>query len=214
MNTIVWIITHRRSLFKGILVLSVAFLTLFSTFLYKQNKRLSESLEMAHNNIEAYQGLLNNSQQANNVLQLSYDELKQSKDSVVHKLDSVRKELKIKQKQVKLAATQTQVINVNASKELKEQVIVKDTMYTDSIEYNPLTKVYYTIGNDTINIGLNIQNTEYLYITSSREYVNKKNFFKRLFTWDWKKETRTTYQMENTNELFDVQDVRIIEIQQ
>lgn len=205
------LIANRKILFKTISWLSVGLLLLFSITTYKQNKKLSESLEMSQNNVEAYQELYNDSQQASNVLKLTVEQLQNSKDSVIQKLDSVRKELKIKPKQVKTAATQTQVINVIKSKGVKGDILVKDTIYTDSIQYNPLTTVHYTIGKDTVSIGLNVENTQYLYIYTTKEYKNKKNFIKRLFTLDFKKVKKYKYKIVNTNDLLKNDDVRIVE---
>lgn len=205
------LIANRKTLFKAISWLSVGLLLLFSITTYKQNKKLTESLEMSQNNIEAYQELYNDSQQASNVLKLTVEQLQNSKDSVIQKLDSVRKELKIKPKQVETAATQTQVINVIKSKGVKGDILVKDTIYTDSIQYNPLTTVHYTIGKDTVSIGLNVENTQYLYIYTTKEYKNKKNFIKRLFTLDFKKIKKYKYKIVNTNDLLKNDDVRIVE---
>lgn len=168
---------------------------------------------MAQNNIEAYQGQLATSQQAFNVLKLDMEELALQNDSVLLKLDSVRQELKIKNKEITTAATQTQVINVTQSKgvggELSE--IIKDTVFTDSIKYNNLTTVYYNIDNDSISVGLDIKNTQYLYIYTKREYKNKKSFLKRLFTLDFKKVNKYKYDIKNTNDLLNTKDVRIVE---
>lgn len=205
------LIANRKTLFKAISWLSVGLLLLFSITTYKQNKKLTESLEISQNNIEAYQELYNDSQQASNVLKLTVEQLQNSKDSVIQKLDSVRKELKIKPKQIKTAATQTQVINVIKSKGVKGDILVKDTIYTDSIQYNPLTTVHYTIGKDTVSIGLNVENTQYLYIYTTKEYKNKKNFIKRLFTLDFKKVKKYKYKIVNTNDLLKNDDVRIVE---
>lgn len=214
-NTIIAIlkklIANRKTLFKAISLLSVGLLLSFSINTYKQNKKLSESLEQSQNNVEAYQELYNDSQQASSVLKLTIDQLQNSKDSVIQKLDSVRKELKLKPKQIKTAATQTQVINVIKSKGVKGDILVKDTIYTDSIQYNPLTTVHYTIGKDTVSIGLNVENTQYLYIYTTKEYKNKKNFIKRLFTLDFKKIKKYKYKIVNTNDLLKNDDVRIVE---
>lgn len=214
-NTIIAIlkklIANRKTLFKAISLLSVGLLLSFSINTYKQNKKLSESLELSQNNVEAYQELYNDSQQASSVLKLTIDQLQNSKDSVIQKLDSVRKELKLKPKQIKTAATQTQVINVIKSKGVKGDILVKDTIYTDSIQYNPLTTVHYTIGKDTVSIGLNVENTQYLYIYTIKEYKNKKNFIKRLFTLDFKKVKKYKYKIVNTNDLLKNDDVRIVE---
>ena len=206
-----YLLSNRKTLFKAISGLCVGLLLTWSIITHNQNKKLSQSLETAQNNIEAYQGLLSDSQQASNVLKLTVEQLQNSKDSVLHKLDSVRKELKIKPKQLHTAATQTQVLNVIGSKGVGGNIIVKDSIYTDSILYNPLTKVKYTIGNDTVNIAIDLRNEQYLYVYTKREYKNKKNFFKRLFTLDFKKVTKYKYNIVNTNDLLKSKDVRIVE---
>ena len=208
-----WIVTNRKSLFKAILGLSVGLLIAWGVTLSKQNKKLSESLEVAQNNIEAYQGCLEHSQQANNVLKLDIETLHQENDKLLQQVDSVMKELKIKPNHVNTAATQTQVLYVNGGKGVEGDLteILKDTTYSDSIKYNPYTTVYYTIGVDTVNIAIDLQNTQYLYIYSKREYKNKKNFFKRLFTFDFKKVTKYKYEIVNTNDLINTTDVRIVE---
>ena len=206
-----YLLKNRKTLFKAISGLCVGLLLCWGITLHNQNKKLSQSLETAQNNIEAYQGLLSDSQQASNVLKLTVEQLQNSKDSILHKLDSVRKELKIKPKQIHTAATQTQVLNVIGSKGVGGNIIVKDSIYTDSIQYNPLTKVKYTIGNDTVNIAIDLRNEQYLYVYTKREYKNKKNFFKRLFTLDFKKVTKYKYNIVNTNDLLKSKDVRIVE---
>lgn len=166
---------------------------------------------MAQNNIEAYQGMLSTSQQALNVLKLDFDELQYQNDSILQKLDSVRKEVKIKPKQITTAATQTQVIDVNVSKGVGGQVIVKDSIYSDSIQYNPLTTVHYTISNDSIDIRLDIQNEQYLFVYNTKEYKHKKKFLKRLFTFDFKKVHKYKYEIVNTNDAINTTNVRIVE---
>ena len=168
---------------------------------------------MAQNNIEAYQGSLAGSQQANNVLRLDIETLHQQNDKLLQDLDSVRNKLKIKPKQVNTAATQTQIIYVNEGKGVGGDLteILKDTVYTDSIQYNNLTKVYYTIGNDTVSVAIDLKNTQYLYTYYTKEYKNKKNFFKRLITLDFKKVKKYKYQIINTNDLLETSDVRVVE---
>ena len=213
MELLTWIVVHRNKLFKAILGLAVGLLVLWGTSLSRTNKKLSESLEVAQNNIEAYQGSLAGSQQANNVLRLSIEELQDYNDELVHKIDSVSKALKIKPKQIKTAATQTQVIDVNGGKGVKGDIIsiLRDTVYTDSIKFNDLTTVNYSIGKDTVAMNLHIGNTQYLFINTHREYKNKKNFIQRLFTFDFKKVTKYKYKIVNTNDLIQTDSVRVIE---
>lgn len=201
-----WLVANRNKLTTAILSLSVAILLSFGIFTYKQNKKLSESLERAQNNIEAYQGSLQGSQQANNVLRLSVDELQTQNDKLTQQLDSVRKELKIKPKHLHTAATQTQVINVIQSKEKN------DSIYKDTIQFNDLTSVAYYISKDSITIGLDIKNKQFLYVFKDRHYLNKKSFLKRLFTLDFKKVNTYKYNIVNTNDLIQTDSVRVIEI--
>ena len=211
---ITWLVVHRDKAIQAICGLAVGLLLTWGVALHNQNKKLSESLEMAQNNIEAYQGSLQDSQQANNVLKLSVEELQNYNDKLVHQIDSVREKLNIKPKQITTAATQTQVVDVNDGKGVGGDltVILKDTTYSDSIKYNDLTTVYYTIGRDTVSVGLNLQNIQYLYTFNERVYKNKKSFLKRLFTLDFKKVNKFKYHIENTNDLLKTTDVRVIEM--
>lgn len=210
-----WLMSHKKIAFKALLSLLVGLLVVFSINIYKQNKRLSKSLEMAQNNIEAYQGILNGSQQANNVLKLDMSQLRNINDSLIQKIDSVREQLKLKSKVIKTTATQTQTIYVTASKGVRGQDIIKtiqrDTVYKDTIQINPLTKVNYTIGKDTVSVNLDIKNQQFLYVYKHRQYKNKKSFIKRLFTLDFKKVDMYKYQIVNTNDIIKTSDVRVIE---
>ena len=210
-----WLMSHKKIAFKALLSLLVGLLVVFSINIYKQNKRLSKSLEMAQNNIEAYQGILNGSQQANNVLKLDMSQLRNINDSLIQKIDSVREQLKLKPKVIKTTATQTQTIYVTASKGVRGQDIIKtiqrDIVYKDTIQINPLTKVNYTIGKDTVSVNLDIKNQQFLYVYKHRQYKNKKSFIKRLFTLDFKKVDMYKYQIVNTNDIIKTSDVRVIE---
>ena len=210
-----WLMSHKKIAFKALLSLLVGLLVVFSINIYKQNKRLSKSLEMAQNNIEAYQGILNGSQQANNVLKLDMSQLRNINDSLIQKIDSVREQLKLKPKVIKTTATQTKTIYVTASKGGRGQDIIKtiqrDTVYKDTIQINPLTKVNYTIGKDTVSVNLDIKNQQFLYVYKHRQYKNKKSFIKRLFTLDFKKVDMYKYQIVNTNDIIKTSDVRVIE---
>lgn len=210
-----WLVANRNKLIQAILGLAVAFLLCCGITLHRQNKTLSESLERAQNNIEAYQGSLQGSQQANNVLQLTVDELHNQNDDLIQRLDSVREQLEIKPKHLHTAATQTQVIDVNQGNEIKDSAIaVKDSIYSDILKLNDLTTITYSITNDSINIGLDIRNTQYLYMFTNRHYKNKKNFLKRLFTLDFKKVNSYKYEIINTNDLINTDSVKVIEIKQ
>lgn len=210
------LLKNKMIVFKAVCGLSVAFLICSGIFLHRQNKMLSERLETAYTNIEAYQDIVSGNTQNNAVLKLTVDQLKHSNDSLIQQLDSVISQNKIKKSSINTAATQTQIVYVNKSKGVQGDLIevLKDSTYTDSIQYNDLTTVYYTIGKDTVDVTIDLQNTQYLITHKSREWKNKKKFFKRLTTLDFKKVWRYKYDIINTNDLIKTSDVRIVEITQ
>ena len=202
-----------KLLLNAVLGLLTAFCLASGIFYHNKANRLSEELKMANNNIEAYQDALYGSQQASGVLRLDVKKLSEYNDKLVQQIDSIRKIHKVKKNEIQVAATQKQILNVNKSKGVGGDIItiIKDSTYKDSLQYNPLTKVYYTIGKDSINIKLDVQNTQYLYVYKHREYKNKKNFFKRLITFDWKKKDVYKYKIHNTNDLLKEDSIKIIE---
>lgn len=211
------IIKYKDVIFKAILGLSVAFLISYSIIVHKQNKMLSESLQMANNNIEAYQGIVSDYNQANNTLMLTAEQFAHANDSLLQKMNEIAKQNNIKTTNLNTAATQTQIIDVSGSKGVRGEeplstVLLEYNTYTDSIKYNDLTKIYYTIGEDTVSVRLDIQNTQYLYTYKTREYKNKKNFLKRLLTLDFKKVNKYKYEIINTNDLLSTSDVRVVEV--
>lgn len=202
-----------KLLLNAVLGLLTAFCLASGIFYHNKANRLSEELKIANNNIEAYQDALYGSQQASGVLRLDVKKLSEYNDKLVQQIDSIRKIHKVKKNEIQVAATQKQILNVNKSKGVGGDIItiIKDSTYKDSLQYNPLTKVYYTIGKDSVNIKLDVQNTQYLYVYKHREYKNKKNFFKRLITFDWKKKDVYKYKIHNTNDLLKEDSIKIIE---
>ena len=210
---ITWMKSHYKLLLNAILGLVVASSISFGIISHNSANRLSEELKIANNNIEAYQDELDDSQQASGVLMLDMKKLKDYNDKLVHQLDSVSKKHNIKSSEILTAATQKQIIDVNKSKGVRGDIItiLKDSTYKDSLQYNNLTKVYYTIGKDSVNIKLDVKNTQFLYVYKHKQYKNKKNFFQRLFTFDWKKETRYKYKIVNTNDIMKEDSIRVIQ---
>ena len=210
---ITWMKSHYKLLLNAILGLVVASSISFGIISHNRANRLSEELKIANNNIEAYQDELDDSQQASGVLMLDIKKLKDYNDKLVHQLDSVSKKHNIKSSEILTAATQKQIIDVNKSKGVRGDIItiLKDSTYKDSLQYNNLTKVYYTIGKDSVNIKLDVKNTQFLYVYKHKQYKNKKNFFQRLFTFDWKKETRYKYKIVNTNDIMKEDSIRVIQ---
>ena len=206
-----WILQHKRIAFETILSLLVALSLSYGITMRNNNKKLTESLKIANNNIEAYQGLLSNSQQANNVLQLQLKDLEYTNDKQIASLVKSANDKNIKTKQISTAATQTQTISVTSENKI-DIPLVKDTIITDSIIYNIYTRLYYTIQKDSIRTKLNVSNKQDLIVYTKREYKNKKSFFKRLFTLDFKKIDKVQYKIINSNDLIKQDSVRVIKI--
>lgn len=204
---------HKRLAAELVLGTLLALSVGYGTVVHKQNKSLSESLELAQNNVEAYQDMLTDSQQAVGVLKLDMTKLSESNDKLIQKLDSVRKENKIKESGLETAATQTQSLLVSSNKGVQGDLveILVDDVYEDSIQYNDLTSVYYCIARDSVKMTIDLKNTQYLYTYKTREYKNKKSFLKRLFTLDFKKVDKYKYTIVNTNDLLKESDIRIIQ---
>ena len=210
-NVLTWMKDHYKIVTGAFLCVLTACSLTYGTIMHNKNKSLSESLEMAENHIEAYQGLQDSLQQANNVLQLRAEDFKNTKDPVINNIVKKLKDDNIKIKNVQTVATQNQSLIVS-SLEPSKIVLYKDTIYNDSIIYNNQTKLYYTIGKDTIRTTLDVQNNQNLIIHTKRIYKNKKSFLKRLLTFDFKKVTKYLYNIDNSNDLIKTDSVRVIEI--
>lgn len=201
--------------FKAICGLAVAISIAFNIFLWKTNKKLSAGLETAQNNIESYEGILSNNIEKNRTLTYTVQQLQNSNDKLIQQLDSVIQNNKIKASKINTAATQTQEIIVTTNRGVEKESIQINTPtkhYKDSIQFNEYTKVQYDISEDTVSIGLDIRNTQYLYTYKKKEWKNKKSFFKRLLTLDFKKQWKHNYEIINTNDIIRTSNVRVIEI--
>lgn len=207
LKTLTWLKNHKRLAVEAILTAILGASILFGTIVHDKNKKLQNGLEMAENNVEMYQGVINGLNDENNILRLTTEQLKQTNDSILKNTHDVAVKNNIKVKQLETSATQNQTLYVSASKGVRGI----DSVYTDSIEYNPYTKVIYTISKDSVDILLDIQNTQYLYVYKSKEYKNKKNFLKRLLTLDFKKVYKYKYNIYNTNDLIKEDDVRVVQ---
>lgn len=196
---------------EAILSLLVALSFIYGIITHNKNKKLTESLELAQNNVQAYQELVNNSQQANSVLQLQLQDFKNSKDKEIQDLLQRIKDNNINVKHVSTTETQHQSIVVSKSQN-KNIPLAKDTVISDSIIYNIYTRLYYNIYKDSISTKLDIHNKQDLIVYSKKEYKNKKSFIKRLFTLDFKKVTKYKYKIINSNDLIKSDSVRVIQI--
>lgn len=173
------------------------------------NSKLKSEVAVKTNNIEAYQGIIAGQNAHNNVLRLDVATLASSNDILLQKIDSVKNELKISDKALRTALSTKQETIVSG----KDTVLISDScQFTKVFKPNELTILKIELKDDSLQYNLNIKNDMYLLVHSKKDYKNKnKKFFKRLFSWDWKKIAYYQYDIINTNKLITVGETRVIE---
>jgi len=166
---------------------------------YRNNQRYYEQQDSAHRD-------------ENRVLRLSAADLRDSNDKMIHRIDSIQKSLKIKQNKpggvsagVDTSIRDTDTIFISNPTHFKLDTIVK---------FNDLTKNHIKIENNSLISGLDINNSMYLYVYSSREFVNRYNgwfngWLNRLVHLDFTKEDYFKYNMINTNNKIEIKDSRV-----
>lgn len=184
----------------------------FSYNMYKQNGVLDAKLGNEINNRMQYQAMVNNKENDNRVLRLNISDLSHSNDSLIQSLNETRKSLKIKDNALKQALSVSTVIRDTITIVLPDS-LKQSVDFTAKLEHNPLTT--FTIGRvDGKAFCIpEIYNRQDLFIHSRKEYRNKKNFFQRLFTLDWKKDKINRYNIINSNLAIQVLNTRIIEVE-
>lgn len=197
---------------KLIVALSLIIAILLGTTIYQNNKIKKQDTEIGSltNNVRAYEDLKSN----NRVLQIKLSDLRGSNDKMIQSLDSTRKALKLIKKDLKQAS----VIKTSVDTEFVDKIII-DTIancdFTLNKQLNVETSINIKVVNDSIRVKLNLSNTQYLFVYSKKEYRNfRKNWFDRLFHWDWKKDMIFRYEIKNSNDLIKIEDTRIINIKE
>jgi len=179
------------------------------------NKYVSVKTEMEayRNNDRAYQDIISGKTSENRVLKLSNDDLRQSNDKLIQSMDSVRKTFKkAKNKPGDVSTGVSTVIHDTVSALLVNngQCVIDTTL-----KHNPFTSSRVILKDNHLNVILTVNNTEYLYVYSTREYVNEyANGWQRFWHFDWHKEDLDRYDIKNTNDLIKVEDVRIVKIRE
>lgn len=156
----------------------------------------------------------------NRVLKLDISDLKHSNDSLIQSLEDNRKSLKIKENALKQAISVQTIIRDTVIQELPVEYHVTtgcdftvELVATDRMtgKQNPLTTCTISRFDNKIEWVPCIKNGQDLIIYNNKEWRNpNKNFFKRLFTWDWKKDNIDRYSILNSNPSIEITDTRII----
>lgn len=194
---------------QWLIPITLGALAITITIMININSKLKREVEMKTNNIEAYQGIIAQQNDHNNVLRLDVNTLASSNDILLQRIDSVKEELKISNKAIDVAMSTKQDVIVSE----KDTITLSDSCnFTKTFRPNDLTVLKIQLVADSLSYDLHIANDMYLFVHTKKDYKNKgKKFFKRLVSWDWKKITYYQYDIVNTNKLITIGETRVIE---
>jgi GTPase involved in cell partitioning and DNA repair len=157
-----------------------------------------------------YENVVSGHVEENRVLVLTVDQFKSSKDSLIEEMKQVQKELNIKDRELRQASrvvtflTDTMTIYV-------PQLIENDCNFEEEFVFNDETKIHVSNKNNYVTVVPTITNSQDLFIKDIKVWRNpSKKFIRRVFTWDWKKDIVSEYELHNSNDLIRVTDVRVI----
>lgn len=191
-------------------VVAVIIISIFTAIIFIQSNQLkvkNSEIDRLNNNVQFYQEQADDANGNYKILKLTINELNNSKDSVINELVNVKNELKIKDKQLQQAQSQKQQIKLDTT------IVVKDNDFYQEIKPNNLTSIIIAKKDSILTAKVDIQNTQTGFLKISRVYKNTyKNFFSRLFHFDFKKKNQYDFTIHNSNNLIKVTDTRLIEI--
>jgi len=173
--------------------------------------KLNQEYEDISNNYHAYQNLYEGQLKENNLLKMTEHELKNSHDSLLRELgrfaEENRKLKKMKDPQIMQGISQTihDTITIEVPVELPEFEVCK--------QLNEETEICVN-GHDTVlDILPDISNTIKIEIGVNRVYKNTyKNGWCRFWHFDYKKINSYEYQLDQSNDLIQLTDIKIVEI--
>jgi hypothetical protein len=180
---------------------------------YNNYKKSKIEIAAYKNNQREYENIISKNTQDKRVLELSSVDLKYSNDKLVHTIDSIGKLLK-------KAGNKPGDVSSGITSQIHDTAVIiipgiDSCAFDTTIVHNEFTKSRVIAKNNVVKEILDVNNTEYLYVYSSREYVNTyKTFLGRLFHLDWHKVTLDRYDIENTNKLIKNSDIRIIKVRE
>ena len=185
---------------------------------YQRNKLKENKIEIERldNNWKS-QVQINQSKDKNyaRVLRLKIDEFKNSEDSIINTLNNTRNKLGIKDKQLKQAQgiisqfNDTSKIIIPIKKDSNNIIINCD--FDEEIIKNPQTYIRITRKDSILTNITKIENFQSIYYDLKKEW-EIKNFFKRLFKFNWKKKETIYFWIDNSNKEIIIKDTRIINI--
>lgn len=171
---------------KKYAIILILFLLATVTYLFVENKRISEKYETSIENIKAYDAQLSGLENSNRVFKLTIDQLNYFNDSITKKMNEVRKELGIKDSKIKQMQYKLSHIEKSDSLTLPDTIFVNsfklDTIMGDEWANNHIIMSY----PNKIKITPRFKLESFLFVDAKRETIKPpKKFF--LFRWFQKK---------------------------
>lgn len=195
---------------KNIKIMAVIIISVLTAIIFYQGKQIKEKnreIDRVTNNTLFYQEQLSDKDKEIRTLNLTIDEFKNTNDSIIQNIINIQEELKIKDKELKQAQSQNQEINIDTT------IVVGDKDFEKEIKPNELTSLIIIKKDSILTAKISIKNTQTLFISNKREYKNQyKNWFRRLIHFDFKKRDVYKYQIHNSNPLIEVNETRLITI--
>lgn len=172
--------------------------------LQNKNQKLKADNERLQTNIEYYSSFGSE----NIVLQNTVQELEQSKDSLIQHINQIQKELKLKPKE-----TRTIIYNDVVIHDTIVERIPETFNFDVTVRPNDQTSIQVTRQDTLLTVIPEIYNSQTIFIQTEKRY-KYKNFFSRLFHFNFGKVTTNRYYIDNSNDLIQVENTRVIDVVQ
>lgn len=196
---------------KKYAIILILFLLATVTYLFVENKRISEKYETSIENIKAYDAQLSGLENSNRVFKLTIDQLNYFNDSITKKMNEVRKELGIKDSKIKQMQYKLSHIEKSDSLTLPDTIFVNsfklDTIMGDEWANNHIIMSY----PNKIKITPRFKLESFLFVDAKRETIKPpKKFF--LFRWFQKRHTVLNITVKENNPYAETDRQKFIEI--
>jgi hypothetical protein len=193
------IISKIKAIFYSAIAVSVIAGYIFVSSLISSNRALKSEIAIHEQNIESYENRLDDNMREKAILRLTAESLANSNDSILKELEKTRKKLKISlDKPGSVAANIDQSISTSDTVRIE---LPAECKFDTIISPNELTKFKIKYEDNSLIHTADINNSQKLYVYSSREFVNEyKNGWHRFWHFDWKKKDVSRYRIENTND--------------
>lgn len=191
---------------KKYIIAIIVFIVMATTIgiLQNKNQKLKADNERLQTNIEYYSSFGSE----NIVLQNTVQELEQSKDSLIQHINQIQKELKLKPKE-----TRTIIYNDVVIHDTIVERIPETFNFDVTVRPNDQTSIQVTRQDTLLTVIPEIYNSQTIFIQTEKRY-KYKNFFSRLFHFNFGKVTTNRYYIDNSNDLIQVENTRVIDVVQ